>query len=68
MWRICFKEANLTEGGKTIYHRVFYPHKPKFIEPIYLNPQTKLKSLNLYNNRIKKIKIFATLFGYGKYY
>ena len=47
---------------------IIHTHKPKFIEPIYLNPQTKLKKPNLYNNRNKKIKIFATLFGYGKYY
>ena len=37
---------------------------------IFLYPQSKLKrqTQNLYNNRIKKIKIFATLSGYGKYY
>lgn len=28
----------------------------------------KIENPNLYNNRIKKIKIFATLSGYGKYY
>ena len=42
--------------------------KPQFAKLIYHSAETKLKKPNLYNNKNKKIKIFATLSGYGKYY